>query len=63
MPAGVGGPAVYHGEIEDRPALGTGASATALHIVAALSLVTRTLALWLALLVASGALAMATHHV
>ncbi|MCR5899031.1 CobD/CbiB family cobalamin biosynthesis protein, partial [Burkholderia sp. HAN2018] len=59
----LGGPAVYHGEIEDRPALGTGATASAVHIVAALSLVTRTLALWLALLVASGALVMATHHV
>ncbi|MBR8185437.1 adenosylcobinamide-phosphate synthase CbiB [Burkholderia ambifaria] len=59
----LGGPAVYHGEIEDRPTLGTGASATAVHVVAALSLVTRTLALWLALLVASGALILATHHV
>ncbi|OXH82556.1 cobalamin biosynthesis protein, partial [Burkholderia multivorans] len=42
---------------------GTGAHATAAHVVAALSLVTRTLALWLALLVASAALAMAAHHV
>ncbi|AJY18543.1 adenosylcobinamide-phosphate synthase CbiB [Burkholderia multivorans] len=59
----LGGPAVYHGALEDRPALGTGALATAAHVVAALSLVTRTLALWLALLVASAALVMAAHHV
>jgi adenosylcobinamide-phosphate synthase len=59
----LGGPAVYHGALEDRPTLGTGAHATAAHVVAALSLVTRTLALWLALLVASAALVMAAHHV
>ncbi|MBN3793326.1 CobD/CbiB family cobalamin biosynthesis protein, partial [Burkholderia sp. Ac-20353] len=59
----LGGPAVYHGELEQRPQLGSGSPATAAHIVAALSLVTRTLALWLALLVASAALVMGTQHV
>ncbi|AOJ14091.1 cobalamin biosynthesis protein [Burkholderia vietnamiensis] len=59
----LGGPAVYHGALEERPMLGTGAPASAIHVAAALSLVTRTLALWLALLVASGALILATHHV
>ncbi|WP_179401614.1 adenosylcobinamide-phosphate synthase CbiB [Burkholderia guangdongensis] len=58
----LGGPAVYHGEIEERPALGTGANASALHIAAALSLVTRTLALWLALFVACGALVLGAQH-
>jgi adenosylcobinamide-phosphate synthase len=58
----LGGPAVYHGEIEDRPALGTGAAASAAHIGTALSLVTRTLALWLALLVASAALMLGAQH-
>ncbi|KVX78405.1 adenosylcobinamide-phosphate synthase CbiB [Burkholderia ubonensis] len=59
----LGGPAVYHGELEHRPVLGTGSPASAAHIVAALSLVTRTLALWLALLVASAILVMGTQHV
>ncbi|KVN35925.1 cobalamin biosynthesis protein [Burkholderia stagnalis] len=59
----LGGPAVYHGELEQRPVLGSGAPASAAHIVAALSLVTRTLALWLALLVASAFLVMGTQHV
>jgi adenosylcobinamide-phosphate synthase len=59
----LGGPAVYHGTIEDRPVLGTGAPATAAHVAAALSLVARTLVLWLALLVASATLVLGTHHV
>ncbi|KVT43778.1 adenosylcobinamide-phosphate synthase CbiB [Burkholderia ubonensis] len=59
----LGGPAVYHGELEHRPVLGAGSPASAAHIVAALSLVTRTLALWLALLVASAILVMGTQHV
>ena len=54
----LGGPAVYHGTVEVRPSLGAGAPASAAHIVAALSLVARTLALWLALLVAGAALVM-----
>ncbi len=56
----LGGPAVYHGTVEVRPSLGAGAPANAAHIVAALALVTRTLALWLALLVAGAALVMGT---
>ncbi|KWE75186.1 cobalamin biosynthesis protein [Burkholderia ubonensis] len=59
----LGGPAVYHGELEHRPVLGAGSPASAAHIAAALSLVTRTLALWLALLVASAILVMGTQHV
>ncbi|OJA48584.1 adenosylcobinamide-phosphate synthase CbiB [Burkholderia ubonensis] len=59
----LGGPAVYHGELEHRPVLGAGSPASAAHIVAALSLVTRTLALWLALLVASAILVMGSQHV
>lgn len=59
----LGGPAVYHGALEDRPALGAGAPAPAAHIVAAVSLVTRTLVLWLALLVAGATLVMGMHHV
>ncbi|MBI0327592.1 adenosylcobinamide-phosphate synthase CbiB [Burkholderia plantarii] len=58
----LGGPAVYHGEIESRPTLGAGRPAAPEHVRAALSLVARTSILWLALLLACGALAVATHH-
>ncbi|MEB5514519.1 CobD/CbiB family cobalamin biosynthesis protein, partial [Burkholderia pseudomallei] len=58
----IGGPAVYHGAIEDRPVLGAGEPAAPVHVAAALSLVARTMILWLALLVAGAALSIATHH-
>ncbi|KGV24027.1 cobalamin biosynthesis protein CobD [Burkholderia pseudomallei MSHR4462] len=58
----IGGPAVYHGAIEDRPVLGAGEPAAPVHVTAALSLVARTMILWLALLVAGAALSIATHH-
>jgi adenosylcobinamide-phosphate synthase len=47
----IGGPAMYHGTIEQRPILGEGLSAAPAHVGAALRLVERTLALWLAVLV------------
>ncbi|KGX09953.1 adenosylcobinamide-phosphate synthase CbiB [Burkholderia pseudomallei] len=58
----IGGPAVYHGAIEDRPVLGAGEPAAPVHVAAALSLVARTMILWLALLIAGAALSIATHH-
>ncbi|MEK6347210.1 MAG: adenosylcobinamide-phosphate synthase CbiB [Burkholderia sp.] len=58
----LGGPAVYHGELESRPSLGSGEPAAPGHVRAALSLVMRTSILWLALLLACAAIAVATHH-
>ncbi len=52
----LGGAAVYHGAIEQRPALGTGAAPQAADIGRAVSLVQRSLWLWLGLLLAAGAL-------
>lgn len=49
----LGGPARYHGELEARPPLGTGARPDAAHVLACLRLVQRTLWLWLALALAS----------
>lgn len=51
----LGGPARYHGELEARPPLGTGARPDAAHVLACLQLVQRTLWLWLALAIASAA--------
>jgi adenosylcobinamide-phosphate synthase len=47
----LGGPAPYHGVMEERPLLGEGMSPTAATIDAALALVRRSVALWLAIAV------------
>lgn len=47
----LGGPAVYHGKIKLRPTLGMGESANPGHILSAISLVNRSLLLWLAVIV------------
>jgi adenosylcobinamide-phosphate synthase len=44
----LGGPAIYHGQIEERPSLGEGLPARREDIPRALSLVRRGIALWLA---------------
>jgi adenosylcobinamide-phosphate synthase len=53
----LGGPAIYHGHVEQRPPLGAGAAPSAVHIVRAAALVERGQWLWLALfgLIATGA--------
>ena len=51
LKVGVGGTAIYHGEIEQRPPLGTGAAPQAADIGRALALVERGQWLWLALFV------------
>jgi adenosylcobinamide-phosphate synthase len=51
----LGGPAIYHGRIERRPTLGAGRPARGDDIPRALSLVRRSIALWLAVLLAIGA--------
>jgi adenosylcobinamide-phosphate synthase len=53
----LGGPARYHGQIEDRPPLGAGRLATAADIARARTLIDRALALWLAAALAAGLLA------
>ena len=50
----LGGPAIYHGQLEERPVLGAGRAARAEDILRALSLVRRSLMLWLAVLLACG---------
>lgn len=50
----LGGAAVYHGELHQRPPLGAGAPADAESIAAALALLRRGVALWLALLLLGG---------
>ncbi|TDV34646.1 adenosylcobinamide-phosphate synthase [Paraburkholderia caballeronis] len=57
----VGGPAVYHGTLEQRPVLGAGAPPRAAHIDAALQLVERTTLLWLGALLALAFIGVATH--
>jgi adenosylcobinamide-phosphate synthase len=52
----LGGPAIYHGQIEERPALGEGRPARREDIPRALSLVRHSIALWLAVLMTIGAL-------
>lgn len=47
----LGGPAVYHGALEHRPVLGAGQPANAVHVMAALHLVQRSVILWLAILI------------
>ncbi len=57
----LGGAAIYHGEVEQRPALGAGAQATGTDINRAWQLVARTTALWLAMACAVAALMEYTH--
>ncbi|QBQ98656.1 adenosylcobinamide-phosphate synthase CbiB [Paraburkholderia pallida] len=57
----LGGAAVYHGAVEQRPALGAGAPPRAEDVTAALRLVERTTILWLAVLLALAFLSVATH--
>jgi adenosylcobinamide-phosphate synthase len=52
----LGGAAVYHGRVEERPALGLGRPAQGGDIGRALSLVRHSLALWLAAILALGAI-------
>ena len=47
----LGGAAVYHGTLEQRPTLGAGQPASAAHVMAALHLVQRSVILWLAVLI------------
>lgn len=51
----LGGPAIYHGALEERPVLGEGRPARGADIPRALALVRRSIALWLAVLLAIGA--------
>ena len=55
----LGGPAIYHGHLEDRPKVGAGYAPTSAHIRAALALVERGLWFWLA---CAGLLAVVMHH-
>jgi adenosylcobinamide-phosphate synthase len=55
----LGGAAMYHGQMEQRPKVGAGDTANAVHIRAALALVERGLWLWLACV---GLLAVAVSH-
>lgn len=57
----IGGAAMYHGAIEQRPVLGVGQPASANHIVAALHLVQRTVTLWLAVLIVLALLSVPFH--
>lgn len=51
----LGGAAIYHGQREERPALGAGNSPAAADIPRAMALVRRSLGLWLAVLILIGA--------
>ena len=57
----IGGPAVYHGAIEQRPTLGMGRTASAQHVTAALVLVERSVVLWLAVLIVLALLSVPFH--
>jgi adenosylcobinamide-phosphate synthase len=57
----LGGAAVYHGTIEQRPTLGAGEPARAFHVMAALRLVQRTVILWLAVLIVLAFLSVPLH--
>jgi adenosylcobinamide-phosphate synthase len=52
----LGGAAIYHGQVEERPVLGAGRAARGEDIARALSLVRRSIGLWLALCLLIGAL-------
>ncbi|MCX4159861.1 MULTISPECIES: adenosylcobinamide-phosphate synthase CbiB [Paraburkholderia] len=57
----IGGAAVYHGALEQRPTLGAGEPAAARHVPAALQLVERTVTLWLAVLIVLALLSVPFH--
>jgi adenosylcobinamide-phosphate synthase len=57
----LGGAAVYHGVVEPRPTLGAGEPASAVHVIAALQLVQRTVFLWLAVLIVLALLSVPFH--
>ena len=57
----IGGAAVYHGALEQRPTLGAGEAAAARHVPAALQLVERTVTLWLAVLIVLALLSVPFH--
>ncbi|WP_207003158.1 adenosylcobinamide-phosphate synthase CbiB [Trinickia mobilis] len=57
----IGGPAVYHGAIEERPTLGEGRPASPAHVGAALMLVQRAVFLWLAVLIVMALLGVSIH--
>ncbi|MBN3852442.1 cobalamin biosynthesis protein [Paraburkholderia sp. Ac-20340] len=57
----LGGAAVYHGAVEERPPLGAGSPPRAQDVEAALRLVERTTILWLAALIAMAFVSVATH--
>ncbi len=57
----LGGAAVYHGTLEQRPTLGAGQPANAGHVTAALQLVERTVMLWLAVLIVLALLSVPFH--
>lgn len=52
----LGGPAIYHGQLEDRPILGEGRPAQAGDIERALGLMRRSVGRWLALFIVGGIL-------
>ena len=58
----LGGEAPYHGQMTQRPALGAGAAPDAASLVAAIALVRRALALWVALVLLAGAIAWVLTH-
>ncbi|MGV2289642.1 adenosylcobinamide-phosphate synthase CbiB [Trinickia sp. YCB016] len=58
----IGGPAVYHGTIEERPTLGEGRPASPAHVGAALMLVQRAVFLWLAVLIVMALLGVSIHN-
>lgn len=57
----IGGAAVYHGALEQRPTLGAGEPAAARHVPAALHLVERAVTLWLTVLIALALLSVPFH--
>jgi adenosylcobinamide-phosphate synthase len=57
----IGGAAVYHGRLEERPTLGAGQPASPAHVAAALMLVQRTTFLWLAVLIVMALLGLSAH--
>lgn len=52
----LGGAAIYHGQMEERPVLGEGRPARGEDILRALALMRRSIGLWLAVLLAIGAI-------
>jgi len=52
----LGGPAIYHGQLEERPVLGEGRPASGQDVPRALALVRRSIVLWLAVLLTIGAI-------